>query len=396
MSEAVENRIEATAARDRQRIWLVNTVVLAQALITLALVPAFIIPTVSAPMLATLGAALVVYTSAFIINRTPGRLSRAIYTLIIGGGLVTTAQVFLSAALTHSGTHTAQAALFFIPAIIEAGLFLSPELTLIVAAVTAALTASAILLALALVGDSATELGGAYQVVVYALGLEALVGYMSWQLATFIYEKVTAAQTVEDLRFAQARLEALQRQMAEQRRQLQREAGLIQAAVSGMLSHEYDARVEIENGELASLAESLDLLFERLRSTNELERKVQRMEAEVAPLVDIAGRLAEAGAPAQPAEMASTTALFPVGVALSNAQTAQARRLAQLFQLASDVVDALRDNRQSLDVATTDSAAARRQAGELVSLADTLDQRRAARGRTGRTDAAAAGALAAT
>ena len=267
LSEAVENRIEATAARDRQRIWLVNTVVLAQALITLALVPAYIIPSVSAPMLVTLGAALVVYLSAFIINRTPGHLSRAIYTLIIGGVLVTTAQVFLSAALTHSGTHTAQAALFFIPAIIEAGLFLSPELTLIVAAVTAALTASAILLALALAGDSASELGGAYQVVVYALGLEALVGYMSWQLATFIYEKVTAAQTVEDLRFAQARLEALQRQMAEQRRQLQRDAGQIQTAVSGMLSHEYDARVEIEDGELKSLADSLNLLFERLRST---------------------------------------------------------------------------------------------------------------------------------
>ena len=96
------------------------------------------------------------------------------------------------------------------------------------------------------------------------------------------------------------------------------------------------------------------------------------MEAEVAPLVDIAGRMAEAGAPAQSAEMAPNTALFPVGVALSNAQSAQSRRLAQLFQLASDVVDALRDNRQTLDVAATDSVAARRQAGELVSLADTL------------------------
>jgi hypothetical protein len=372
LSEAVESRIEAAAARDRQRVWLVNTVLLAQSLIVLGLVPAYIIPTVSAPMLATLGTALVIYIAAFIINRTPGKQSLAIYTLVIGGGLVTTAQVFLSATLTHSGTNTAQAALFFLPVIIEAGLFLSPELTLIVAAVAAALTASAILLSLSLSSNSATQLGEAYQVVVYALGLEALVGYMSWQLATFIYEKVTTSQTVEDLRFAQARLEALQRQMTEQRRQLQREAGLIQAAVSSMMSHEYDARVEIEDGELAPLAESLNLLFEQLRSTNETERKMQRMEAGVVPLVDFAGRLADAGAPAQPAEVVSDTALYPVGVALTNAQTAQARRLAQLYQLASDVVDALRDNRQVLERAATDSVAAQRQAGELVALADTL------------------------
>ena len=368
----MEHRIEAAAARDRQRIWLVNTVVLAQALVTLALVPAYVIPDFSAPMLATLGAALLVYIATFIINRTPGRQSPAIYTLVIGGGVVTAAQVFLGAVLTQSGAHTAQASLFFIPVIIEAGLFLSPELTLIVAAVAAALTASAILLALALAGNSSTELGDAYQVVVYALGVQALVGYLSWQLATFIYEKVTAAQTAEDLRFAQARLEAFERQMAEQRRQLQREAGLIQTAVSSMLSHEYDARVEIEDGELAPIANSLNLLFERLRSTNEMERKVQRMEAEVPPLVDYAARMADPGAPAQQPEVVSSTALFPVGVALTNAHSAQARRLAQLFQLASDVANTLGENQRLLDGAAADSVAAQRQAGELVALADAM------------------------
>jgi hypothetical protein len=372
LSEAIEHRIEVAAARDRQRIWLVNTVVLAQTLVTLALVPAYLMPDLSAPMLATLGAALLVYIATFIINRTPGKQSSAIYTLVIGGGLVTVAQVFLGAALTQSGAHTAQASLFFIPVIIEAGLFLSPELTLIVAAVAAALTASAILLALALAGNSSAELGDAYQVVVYALGVQALVGYMSWQLATFIYEKVTAAQTSEDLRFAQARLEAFERQMAEQRRQLQREAGLIQAAVSSLLSHEYDTRVEIEDGELAPLAHSLNLLFERLRSTNEMERQMQRMQSAVPSLVDYAGRMADPNAPAQQSEVVSSTALLPVGVALSNAHSAQARRLAQLFQLASDVADTLRENQRLLSGAAADSVAAQRQTGELVALADAM------------------------
>jgi hypothetical protein len=375
LSEAVDQRMQASATRVRQRSWLFNTIILAQSLITLALIPAHLIPNANIPMLIALAATVVVYIAAFIVNRLPGKFSLALGLLIGGGELMVAVQVFLNATSAHSGAHTAQTALFFLPVIIEAGLFISPELTLYAAAAAAVLTASGVLLAISLAGSSAAELTGAYQVVVYALGLDALVGYMSWQLATFINEKVTDAQTAETLRFAQARLEALQQQMTEQKRQLQREAGMIQTAISAMLSHEYDVRVEIPDGELAPLADSLNLLFERLRSTNELERKVQRMEAGVPPLVDIAERLA-GGAPAytQPADFMPDTALYSVSVALTNAQAAQARRLTQLLQLASDVVDALRDNRQVLERAAVDSVSAQRQAGELVSLTDTLSR----------------------
>jgi hypothetical protein len=370
LSQAVEKRIEASAARERQRGWLISTLLLAQGLMQLALVPSYIIPTLNIPMLITVGVALALYGVAFVINRAPGKLSLAVYMLIIGGGLVTTAQVYLTAILTQSGTHTAQATLYFLPIIIAAGLFLSPELTLMFAAAAGVLTAAAIPLALALAGGAGTELSAAYQIVVNALGLEALVAYMSWQLANFIFEQNTTSQTAEDLRFAQARLEALQRQMADQRKSLQREAGAIQTAVSGMLSHEYDARVNIQDGELAPLAESLNLLFERLRSTNELEHRVRRMEADVPSLVDAAGRLADAGVPAQQGSVMSDTALYPVGVALSNAQTAQARRLAGLYQLSSDIADELRESHKALEGAAADSGAALRQAGELLSLAE--------------------------
>lgn len=368
--------MQASATRVRQRSWLFNTIILAQSLITLALIPAYLIPNANIAMLIALAATVVVYIAAFIVNRLPGKFSLALGLLIGGGELMVAVQVFINATGAHSGAHTAQTALFFLPVIIEAGLFISPELTLYVAAAAAVLTASGVLLAISLAGSSAAELTGAYQVVVYALGLDALVGYMSWQLATFINEKVTDAQTAETLRFAQARLEALQQQMTEQKRQLQREAGMIQTAISAMLSHEYDARVEIPDGELAPLADSLNLLFERLRSTNELERKVQRMEAGVPPLVDIAERLAGGVAPAytQSADFMPDTALYSVSVALTNAQAAQARRLSQLLQLASDVVDALRDNRQVLERAAVDSVSAQRQAGELVSLTDTLSR----------------------
>jgi hypothetical protein len=371
LSQAVESRIEAGQARERQRTWLLNTLLLAQAFMALALIPSFIIPKLNLVMLISVGVALALYGAVYIINRMPGKFALAVALLIFGGVCVTTAQVFLTALLSHSSYNTAQSALFYLPIIIEAGLFLSPELTLGIAAVAGILTGSGILLALALEGGG-TELGLAYQLVVNSLGLEALVSFMAWQLANFIFEKNAIAQTVEDLRFSQARLDALQRQMSDQRRALQKDAGQIQAAVSSMLSHEYDARVDIQDGELAPIAASLNLLFERLRSTNALEHKMQQTEAYVPPLVGMAERMAEAGAPTHPDVLGSAGALYPVGVALSNAQAAQARRLASLFQLSSDIADDLRATEQEIEAATGDASRAHAQVGRLTALAEKM------------------------
>jgi hypothetical protein len=114
------------------------------------------------------------------------------------------------------------------------------------------------------------------------------------------------------------------------------------------------------------------LLFERLRSTNELERKLQQMESHVPPLVGMAERMAEAGAPTQPDVLGSGGALYPVGVALSNAQAAQARRLASLFQLSSDIADDLRATQQEIEEATGDASRALAQAGRLGALAEKM------------------------
>jgi hypothetical protein len=347
---------------------------LAQALITLMVVPGYLFPTPDLPILLTLGVALVFYLAAFIFNRLRHEVRVAVYMLIGGGALATAAQVFVAALLTHDATHTAQSALLFLPIVLESGLFLAPELTLYVASATAVVIASAILLALALNNDTSNQLSEAYLVMVYSLGLDTFIGYLAWRLAQFIYETVKNAQADEDLRFAQARLSAAERQMNDQRRQLTQDAASIQLAVSSALAHEYDTRIDIVEGDLAPLAASLNLLVQQLRSTNDLERRVQNMEQQAVVMAEMAGHLATGDAPASSFESPTDSALFSVRAALSQAHTLNARRLARLQEIAADLGSLLKHCRTGLANTANESSQAQQIAGQLVSLVAGLNE----------------------
>lgn len=372
LSGLIDDRIEWLSARERHRTWLVTTVVLAQALITLMVVPGYLIPSADLPMLLTLGVALIFYLAAFLFNRVRRDVRVAIFMLVGGGALATAAQAFATALLNQGAAHTAQAALLFLPIILEAGLFLTPELTLVVASVSAIITASAILLALSLATDSSSQLSESYLVMVYALGLEAFIGYLAWRLAQFIYETVKTAQADEDLRFAQARLAATERQVIDQRRQLMQDVGVIQMAVSSALAHEYEPRIEIAEGDLAPLAASLTLLIQQLRATNELERKLAKMEAQAVPLVEMAARLASGAPLAQTSEIPADTALYSVTAALQQAHAIIARRQARLQEVAAKVAMSVKHSREGVVNTSAESAKAQQLAGQLVSLAETL------------------------
>lgn len=374
LSGLIDSRIAWVATRERQRAWLVTTVVLAQALITVIVAPGYLIPSANLPMLVTLGAALLFYLIAFLFNHLRHELRVAVFMLIGGGALATAAQVFVTALLTHDGARTAQSALLFLPIILESGLFLAPELTLAVASAAAVLTASAILLALALSSDSTGQLSEAYLVMVYSLGLEVFIGYLAWRLAQFIYETARSMQADEDLRFAQARLAATQRQMMDQRRQLTQDVGSIQMAVSSALAHEYDTSIEVTEGDLAPLADSLNLLLKQLRSTNDLERKVRQMEAQAVPLIERVGRLANGAAPALNGETPTDTALYSLTVALNQAQALNARRQARLQEVAAEIANLLKHSREGRMNASQESSKAQQVAGQLVAFAATLAQ----------------------
>jgi hypothetical protein len=335
-------------------------------------VPGYLLPTPTFPILLTLGVALLFYIAAFLFNRLRHELRVAVYMLIGGGVLATTAQVFVTAILSSSSAHTAQSALLFLPIILEAGLFLTPELTLLVASAAAIVTASAILLALALTVDSANLLSQAYLVMVYTLGLEAFIGYLAWRLAQFIYETVKSAQADDDLQFAQARLSAAQRQMTEQRRQLVQDVATIQMAVSSVLAHEYDTRIEPPEGDLAPLAESLNLVIQQLRSTNDLERKLRQAETQIGPLVEMADRLATGTPLAMGTDTPTDGSLYAVRAALSQAHATLTRRQTRLQEVAAQVGESVRHMRQGLSTTTSESAQAQLVAGKLVSLVGAL------------------------
>ena len=374
LSGLIDDRIRGVTARDRQRAWLVNTVVLAQALITLMVVPGYLLPSPNLPILLTLGVALVFYLAAFIFNRWRRELRVAVYMLIGGGALATTAQVFVTAVLTSSSEHTAQSALLFLPIILEAGLFLTPELTLLVASAAAIVTASAILLALALSAESSNLLSQAYLVMVYTLGLETFIGYLAWRLAQFIYETVKSAQADEDLRFTQARLSAAQRQMNEQRRQLIQDVAAIQMAVSNVLANQYDTFIEPPEGDLAPLAQSLNLVIQQLRSTNELERRLRKTESEVPTIVESLGRLTTGVAVTQPSDTPTDSSLFAVRAALSQAHAVLARRQARLQEAAAQIADQVRHGREGLATAMNESTQSQQIAGKLVALVESLQE----------------------
>lgn len=374
LSALIEDRIRGKRAREGQRAWLVTTVTLAQALITLMIVPGYLFPTPNLPVLLTLGVALLFYLVAFVFNRLRHELRVAVYMLVGGGALATAALVFVSALLTDNATHTAQATLLFLPIVLEAGLFLTPELTLYVASASAVVTASAILLALALSSDASTQLNEAYLVMVYSLGLDTFIGYLAWRLAQFIYETVKNAQADDDLRFAQARLSAAERQMNEQHRQLTQDVAAIQLAVSSVLAHEYETRVEIPDGDLAPLAESLNLLVKQLRSTNELERRLQDVDAQAVRMAEMAGRLATGDAPAPGMETSTDSALFAVRAALSQAHALSAQRQARLQEIAAEITSLIGGARGELAGTATASAQAQQLAGQLVALVDALNE----------------------
>lgn len=372
MTGLIDERIEQVAAYGRQRAWLVTTVALAQALMTAVIIPGFVIPTPNLPLLLTLGLALLFYLAAFLVNRLRHDDRVAVAILIGGGALATAAQAIVTALIFHDGVRAAQAALLFLPLTLEAGLFLAPDLTLYVASACALATAIAALLAFALASD-ATPVSQVYLVVVYSLGLQGFVGFLAWRLAQFIDERVKGSEALEDRRFAQARLAASQRQVTDQRHQLMQDLGVIQFAVSSALAHDYNhTRIEVGDSALAPLATSLTMLIQQVRATNELEVKLQRLEAQAVPLVELANRLATGAPPVAGAEAPTDSAFYPVMAALNQALTINARRQFRLQEAAAEIAGSLKHSREGFANTAAESARAEQHVGRLVALVEHL------------------------
>lgn len=370
LSGMIRRKLLSVSEQERQRSQLVNVLILAQALFTLAITVGYIGTQPAIGAIAAGCAALAVYVTALLTNRVAQRISAAAYILVVGGSIAIGAQVLLQAVAGNANL-AGQAALLFAAIILEAGLLFAPEVTLITAAITTAFTAFAILLALSVAPQ--VDRHQAYLLVVYTLGLQALAGLIAWLLAQFIFESALEAQRSEELQFAQARLEALSSQLGDQAHLQEDNIRQIQNTITRALGGEYTARLDVLDGHLAPLTDSLNLLLQRVETATQAEQMRSRLEAAALPLIDSIAHMADTGTPTPSSlPIMTNTPLDSVAVVLNQMLATVAQRLGRVQRLATDMVGALSHSQDGLTGTTEAMQEAQRIAGALISTSEAM------------------------
>lgn len=370
LSGLIRRTLNSVAEREQARSQLLNVLILAQALLTIAVTAGYVGSAAAVPVIATGAAAVVVYLAALITNRAFRRVSTAAYILVAGGGLAVAAQAILLAAGGDS-LHAAEAALLFPAIILEAGLLFAPEVTLITAAAATTLSAFAILLAISLMPN--VDRHQAYLLIVYTLGSQAIAGLIAWLLSQFILESAIEAQRSGETQFAQARLEALNAQIGEQHRMLEENIVAIQTTIARAISGEFSVRAEVQDSDLTPLADSLNLLLQRVESATQAEQMRMRLEAAALPLIDSIARMADTGTPT-PASLPimTNTPLDSLSVVISQMQQAVAQRMAKVQRAATDMAGALAHSQDGLASTSEAVQEAQRIAGALIATTEAL------------------------
>lgn len=366
LSSLVRRTLLSFNERSHQRRMLINVLILAQALLIVATAPGYVDGHLDVVAIATVGFGLLVCLVASIFNQALRNSVRAAYVLVIGGEVAALALVFLAAANGNT-VEAAYASLLLVPVILEAGLLFAPEVALITTGMAVALTAVALLLALSLGSDASQR--EVYSLVVDTLGLQTVVGLIAWLLAQFIYDSAVAAQRAEELQFAQARLEALTAQSAEQHHRLEGGVATLQHTIGRVATGELSARASVPEGPLSGLAASVNMLIERLDAVSHGEGSRSRAESG-APLIDVVGRTPEGVTP--PPTTLPVMTEDGLSAAASQVQANAARRLQRVQELAAEMVGALAHSQSGLSTTAQTASETLRTVGASIAAADGL------------------------
>lgn len=351
LSGLIGRTISDVAHREQQRSRLLDVLILAQSFLTVATGLGYIGAANGSVFLALDVAVLVVYLAAFVANRGFHRVSAAAYILVVGGAVATCAQT-VALALAGDVLVASLVALLFVAVIFEAGLLFTPEVTLLIAFASAAFSAFALLLALTHVRamDSHQE----YLLLVYVLSLQLIAGLTSWLVAQFIYESTLEAQRAQDLQFAQARLDALTSQAGETQRQLNDSIGGMQVSINRALGGETGVRLQLSDQTLSPVAESLNLLFQRLEAVT--HNDVMRARAMTSNLTGV-----DSNAP-----------LEDVALAVGQMQSQVANRLSRVQRVLNQLTTVIGHSQEGLNNATESVKEAQRIIGLLGATSDSL------------------------
>ncbi|HEU5347372.1 MAG TPA: hypothetical protein VFU63_02050, partial [Ktedonobacterales bacterium] len=291
LSPVIDQTINVMNEREEQRHKLINTLIIVQLLITAAVSfgyhdrPDLIFPI----MLASLGVYLVALVAGYLLKND--RL--AAYILVFGGGLAVAAQV-VAATLAGDPEEIGHVALFFLAVMLEAGLLLTPEVTVIVVTAGLALTAALLMLIAFNREVSGPQI---YLIVLYTLSPMALTGIVSWLLSHFIYATTVTAQHAQDLEFRQAHFQQMKIHERERQQHLDTSIGAIQTAIAQAITGDYTVRVPVSAGDLEVVENSLNLLLDTFDSMVQAQQENARMAGAVLPITEVLSRINDSNTP---------------------------------------------------------------------------------------------------
>jgi hypothetical protein len=377
LSEEVKKTLAATRERRQQRRRVIGILAFAHVLLLLAIAPGYVSPTVMVAPLAFLGAAILVNLVALAVSRLFNNDSGAAYLLVFGGALV--AAIFtVFTALTATADRSLQTgfvSLLLLVPILEAGLLLSPELALIIAAAAGAVSAGSVVLALALSGASIDPLSNAtaYQLMVTPLVLDAMAALIAWLLAGFIDESARDAQRSQEQKFALAQLDVINARIAAQQERINQSVRELQSGLSRVLTGSYSTRVQIVEGELSDLMRSFNLLlnqFEGILNSDQMRGDVSVL---IRQIMEIISRMTDgSGFTPMSGQWPVNSPLNGVIAALSHVQTQYDQRFARLSQMAQGIGGAASQGIEGLGNITGEMDSVKQIAGTLVNATNNM------------------------
>lgn len=367
LSRVIDQTINVINEREEQRHKLINTLIVVQLLITAAVSlgyhdkPGLIFPI----MLGSLGIYLIALVTGYLLKND--RL--AAYLLVFGGGLAVAAQV-VAATLAGSPEEIGHVSLFFLAVMLESGLLLTPEVTVIVVTAASALTGAMLLL---VAFNNAVSGPQIYQIVLYTLSPMALTAIVSWLLAHFIYATAVTAQRAHDLEFRQAQFQQMKLHERERQEQLDGSIGAIQTAIAQAITGDYTIRVPVTPGDLEVVENSLNLLLDTFDSMVRAQQENARMAGAVMPITEELSRMggaSDAGTPVHPIK--TDTPFDNVSVVMSRVADSYNRRISRLQEQIGRLAAGVAHSRNGLANTSEEFTAAEQQVGALISRADAV------------------------
>ncbi len=290
MTGMIQRTLEDFNQYGNRRQQIISRLIFLQIALLFMMTPLAFMPKEELFTAGVFAAGLFLFLFAWFSNSS-GSMIQAQRILLIGSGAITLADMILQIFYSGQIINTALAGFPFLLTILEAGLLLSPEWTLVTALICEVSTIGA--LVAAIMTGTITNAGQTYLVAVAAMGLQALVAIIAWQISHFIIDISNELTQVKRQEFIGQQYDALKASNERQMRMLRENILFIVQCVTSLTRGDYTARAAVHDGELKPVADALNELANRLSSITESGQMNGQLNMLVKQIADIAGLIIE-------------------------------------------------------------------------------------------------------